>query len=148
MFSNIIEREVRMKATISELRYKLHSRIYEKRVARHQKLIEKWKPEVVNKITEEVNKKLQMQWENEYKKLQDDLYKSNQLLKKAKTDIETLKIKYEESQRVEDKLINKVETVSSSKGKIAEQKSNLSAELKETKEMLESKENNSEHVED
>lgn len=137
-----------MKATISELRYKLSSWIYEKSVSRHQKLIEKWKPEVVNKITEEVNKKLQMQWENEYEKLQDDLYKSNQLLKKAKTDIETLKIKYEESQRVEDKLINKVETVSSSKGKIAEQKSNLSAELKETKEMLESKENNSEHVED
>lgn len=137
-----------MKATISELRYKLSSWIYEKSVARHQKLIEKWKPEVVNKITEEVNKKLQMQWENEYETLQDDLYKSNQLLKKAKTDIETLKIKYEESQRVEDKLINKVETVSSSKGKIAEQKSNLSAELKETKEMLESKENNSEHVED
>lgn len=137
-----------MKATLSELRYKLSSWLYEKRVARHQKLIEKWKPEVVNKITEEVNKKLQMQWEKEYEKLQDDLYKSNQLLKKANTDIETLKIKYEESQRVEDKLINKVETVSSSKGKIAEQKSNLSAELKETKEMLESKENNSEQVED
>lgn len=137
-----------MKATLSELRYKLSSWLYEKRVARHQKLIEKWKPEVVNKITEEVNKKLQMQWENEYEKLQDDLYKSNQLLKKANTDIETLRIKYAESQRVEDKLINKVETVSSSKGKIAEQKSNLSAELKETKEMLESKENNSEQVED
>lgn len=137
-----------MKATLSELRYKLSSWLYEKRVARHQRLIEKWKPEVVTKITEEVNKKLQMQWEKEYEKLQDDLYKSNQLLKKANTDIETLKIKYEESQRVEDKLINKVETVSSSKGKIAEQKSNLSAELKETKEMLESKENNSEQVED
>lgn len=137
-----------MKATLSELRYKLSSWLYEKRVARHQRLIEKWKPEVVNKITEEVNKKLQMQWENEYEKLQDDLYMSNQLLKKAKTDIETLKIKYEESQRVEDKLINKVETVSSSKGKIAEQKNSLSAELKETKEMLESKENNSEQVED
>lgn len=137
-----------MKATLSELRYKLSSWLYEKRVARHQKLIEKWKPEVVNKITEEVNKKLQMQWEKEYEKLQDDLYKSNQLLKKANTDIETLKIKYEESQRVEDKLINKVETVSSSKGKIAEQKNSLSAELKETKEMLESKENNSEQVED
>ena len=137
-----------MKATLSELRYKLSSWLYEKRVARHQKLIEKWKPEVVNKITEEVNKKLQMQWEKEYEKLQDDLYKSNQLLKKANTDIETLRIKYAESQRVEDKLINKVETVSSSKGKIAEQKSNLSAELKETKEMLESKENNSEQVED
>lgn len=137
-----------MKATLSELRYKLSSWLYEKRVVRHQKLIEKWKPEVVNKITEEVNKKLQMQWEKEYEKLQDDLYKSNQLLKKANTDIETLKIKYEESQRVEDKLINKVETVSSSKGKIAEQKNSLSAELKETKEMLESKENNSEQVED
>lgn len=137
-----------MKATISELRYKLSSWLYEKRVSRHQRLIEKWKPEVVTKITEEVNKKLQMQWENEYEKLQDDLYKSNQLLKKANTDIETLKIKYEESQRVEDKLINKVETVSSSKGKIAEQKNSLSAELKETKEMLESKENNSEQVED
>lgn len=137
-----------MKATLSELRYKLSSWLYEKRVARHQRLIEKWKPEVVNKITEEVNKKLQMQWEKEYEKLQDDLYKSNQLLKKANTDIETLKIKYEESQRVEDKLINKVETVSSSKGKIAEQKNSLSAELKETKEMLESKENNSEQVED
>ena len=137
-----------MKATLSELRYKLSSWLYEKRVARHQKLIEKWKPEVVTKITEEVNKKLQMQWENEYEKLQDDLYKSNQLLKKAKTDIETLKIKYEESQRVEDKLINKVETVSSSKGKIVEQKNSLSAELKETKEMLESKENNSEQAED
>lgn len=137
-----------MKATLSELRFNISEWLRERKVARHQRLIEKWKPEVVNKITEEVNKKLQMQWENEYEKLQDDLYKSNQLLKKANTDIETLKIKYEESQRVEDKLINKVETVSSSKGKIAEQKSNLSAELKETKEMLESKENNSEHVED
>lgn len=131
-----------MKDFLDNIHQGLSDYFHKLKIERHKRIIDRLKPGIVTQITNEIDKKLHKQYDNEIEKLQDDLYKSNQLLKKAREETDTYRIRYEESQNTGDKLLQKVESISSIKGEVKKENKTLKAEVKELKESKEDSEEN------
>lgn len=129
-----------MKDFLDSIHSGLTEYFHKRKISRHKRIIDRLKPGIVTQITNEIDKKLHKLYDNEIERLQDDLYKSNQLLKKAREETDTYKVRYEESQHVGDKLLQKVESISSIKGEVKKENKTLKAEVKELKESKDSEE--------
>ena len=101
---------------------------------RREKKIYKWRPELVKRWRESIEENIRKEYVDEIEKLGDELFKKNQELNTVRKDRDKWKHRYEESQEVRDKLLDKVEKTSTKAGVLRNEVKALNDELKEVKE--------------
>lgn len=101
---------------------------------RREKKIYKWRPELVKRWRESIEENIRKEYVDEIEKLGDELFKKNQELTTVRKDRDKWKHRYEESQEVRDKLLDKVEKTSTKAGVLRNEVKALNDELKEVKE--------------
>lgn len=101
---------------------------------RREKKIYKWKPELIKRWRESIEENIRKEYVDEIEKLGDELFKKNQELNTVRKDRDKWKHRYEESQEVRDKLLDKVEKTSTKAGVLRNEVKALNDELKEAKE--------------
>lgn len=101
---------------------------------RREKKIYKWKPELIKRWRESIEENIRKEYVDEIEKLGDELFNKNQELNTVRKDRDKWKHRYEESQEVRDKLLDKVEKTSTKAGVLRNEVKALNDELKEAKE--------------
>lgn len=101
---------------------------------RREKKIYKWKPELIKRWRESIEENIRKEYVDEIEKLGDELFKKNQELNTLRKERDKWKHRYEESQEVRDKLLDKVEKTSTKAGVLRNEVKALNDELKEAKE--------------
>lgn len=101
---------------------------------RREKKIYKWRPELVKRWRESIEENIRKEYVDEIEKLGDELFKKNQELNTVRKDRDKWQHRYEESQEVRDKLLDKVEKTSTKAGVLRNEVKALNDELKEAKE--------------
>ena len=110
------------------------------RLKRFEKQMKELKPQLLSKWHDSLEEQIRAEYEEELEKLSDQVYELNRDIKELRNSRDYYKGKYEgvvEMQdKVQDKLINKIEQSGTAKGQLKQEVKQLKEEVATTKEEI------------
>lgn len=100
---------------------------------RRERLINKWKPELLSILRENAENTISLQYEKELDKLSEELYQVRKELKSILSNKDQYKHKYEEAKELNDKLLQKYEKSRTKIGELKTEVKHLDSELQQEK---------------